>query len=160
MSGKIWLNGRLVSEKQAKVSVLDRGFLYGDGVYETVRVYGGKIFRAENHWRRLDRSLKGLRMKAPWTHSQLTRACEAVIRANRLQESPLRMCDDRTAMVGFPQVRGSYPISPTPRLIVTRTRHSRMCSNSRRSASCWLRSARSLLAFLCKRRMPELSLRP
>jgi branched-chain amino acid aminotransferase len=95
MSGKIWLNGRLVSEKQAKVSVLDRGFLYGDGVYETVRVYGGKIFRAENHWRRLDRSLKGLRMKAPWTHAQLTRACEAVIRANRLQECLVRVTISR-----------------------------------------------------------------
>lgn len=88
---KIWLNRGIVPDSRAKVSVFDRGFLYGDGIYETVRVYGGKIFRAENHWTRLDHSLAGVKIKIPWSHAFLTKACLSVIRANRLKECLVRV---------------------------------------------------------------------
>ena len=78
---KIWLHSKLVPAAQAKVPVLDRGFLYGDGIYEAVRVYQGKIFRAEAHWKRMDGSLKSIRMKIPWSHSYLAKACLATARA-------------------------------------------------------------------------------
>lgn len=95
MNLKVWLNNKLVPESQAKISVWDRGFLYGDGVYEAVRVYDGRIFRAESHWKRLDSSLKGLAMKIPWSHAALTKACETVVRANKLRDSMIRITISR-----------------------------------------------------------------
>lgn len=92
---KIWLNTKLVSEPEAKVSVWDRGFLYGDGVYETVRVYDGKIFRAAEHWKRLDHSLAGIHLKIPWSHGFLTRAALSTLKANRLKECLVRVTISR-----------------------------------------------------------------
>ena len=92
---KIFLHNKLVPLSRAKVSVLDRGFLYGDGVYEAVRVYRNKIFRAEQHWKRLDGSLRSLRLKAPWSRRQLTRACLATARANGLSEALVRVTISR-----------------------------------------------------------------
>lgn len=92
---KIWFNSKIVPDSKAKVSIWDRGFLYGDGVYETVRVYEGKIFRAEGHWKRLDNSLRGIQLKIPWSHSYLTRACLSTIRANRLKECLVRVTISR-----------------------------------------------------------------
>lgn len=95
MKPKIWLQNRIVSEAQAKVPIWDRGFLYGDGIYETVRVYDGRIFRAGQHWRRLDHSLEGIRLKIPWSHAYLTKACRAVIRANKWKDCLVRVTVSR-----------------------------------------------------------------
>lgn len=84
-------------ESRAKVSVLDRGFLYGDGVYEAVRLYQGKIFRAEHHWKRLDGSLASIRMNVPWSHGYFTRACQATARGNSLKEALIRVTISRGA---------------------------------------------------------------
>jgi len=94
---KIWLHNKIVPESRARVSVLDRGFLYGDGVYEAVRVYQGHIFRAEQHWKRLNASLKSIHMKIPWSHDYLTRACLATIRANNMSEALVRVTISRGA---------------------------------------------------------------
>ncbi|MBI2118755.1 MAG: aminotransferase class IV [Elusimicrobia bacterium] len=88
---KIWINDQLVPETQAKISIFDRGFLYGDGVYETVRVYEGKIFRAEGHWKRLRKSLKGIHLQIPWSNSNLTEACLRTVQANGLKECLVRI---------------------------------------------------------------------
>lgn len=56
------VNGEIIPLKEAKVSVLDRGFLFGDGIYEVLRVYSGKPFLLEEHFTRLERSLKGLQL--------------------------------------------------------------------------------------------------
>lgn len=88
---KIWINDHLVPESQAKISIFDRGFLYGDGVYETVRVYEGKIFRAEGHWKRLRKSLKGIHLQIPWSNSKLRDACLKTIKANGLEECLTRI---------------------------------------------------------------------
>ncbi|MBM3203379.1 D-amino acid aminotransferase [Candidatus Woesearchaeota archaeon] len=61
----IYLNGHFMPVEEAKVSVLDRGFLFGDGVYEVIPVYGGQPFRLPEHLRRLDDSLRGIRMTSP-----------------------------------------------------------------------------------------------
>ncbi|HYE34861.1 D-amino acid aminotransferase [Methylocaldum sp.] len=61
----VYLNGDYLPVGEAKVSVLDRGFLFGDGVYEVVPVYGGRPFRLDEHLRRLDGSLHGIRMANP-----------------------------------------------------------------------------------------------
>ena len=60
-----WLNGEMGNVRDAKVSVLDRGFIFGDGVYEVVPAYAGKPFRFEEHMARLGRSLGELRIRNP-----------------------------------------------------------------------------------------------
>ena len=64
-----YLNGEFTALKDAKISVLDRGFIFGDGVYEVVPAYAGKLFRFEQHMARLDRSLAELRISNPLTHA-------------------------------------------------------------------------------------------
>ena len=65
-----YLNGEFSSLQDAKISVLDRGFIFGDGVYEVLPAYGGRIFRLEQHLARLDRSLAELRMRNPLSREQ------------------------------------------------------------------------------------------
>ena len=65
-----YLNGAYSSVRDAKVSVLDRGFIFGDGVYEVIPVYKGQPFRLAQHMARLDRSLAELRISNPLTHTQ------------------------------------------------------------------------------------------
>jgi len=62
---EVYLNGEFVPPEQAMVPVLDRGFLFGDGVYEVIPAYGGCLFRLEQHLDRLDRSLAGIRLANP-----------------------------------------------------------------------------------------------
>lgn len=66
----VYLNGDYLPQNNAKVSVLDRGFLFGDGVYEVIPVYGGRPFRLDEHLRRLDNSLRGIRMTNPLSDNQ------------------------------------------------------------------------------------------
>ena|SRR5664279_2569348 len=65
-----YLNGEFTELPNAKISVMDRGFIFGDGVYEVVPVYGGQLFRFSQHMARLDRSLAELRISNPMTHAQ------------------------------------------------------------------------------------------
>jgi D-alanine transaminase len=65
-----YLNGEFTRLPDAKISVMDRGFIFGDGVYEVVPVYGGHLFRFPQHMARLDRSLAELRIANPLTHAQ------------------------------------------------------------------------------------------
>ena len=65
-----FLNGEYTALRDAKISVLDRGFIFGDGVYEVVPVYAGKLFRFQHHMARLDRSLAELRIANPMSHDQ------------------------------------------------------------------------------------------
>jgi D-alanine transaminase len=65
-----YLNGRYSPVSEAQVSVLDRGFIFGDGVYEVLPVYDGKIFRFEHHMARLQRSLDELRIARPMPNEE------------------------------------------------------------------------------------------
>lgn len=65
-----YLNGEFTELSKAKISVMDRGFIFGDGVYEVAPVYGGKLFRFEQHMARLDRSLAEVRIVNPMSHAQ------------------------------------------------------------------------------------------
>jgi D-alanine transaminase len=66
----VYLNGRYLPLNEAKVSVLDRGFLFGDGVYEVIPSYSGHLFHFDKHMERLDRSLSGIRLANPFNHTQ------------------------------------------------------------------------------------------
>lgn len=75
----VYLNGDLLPLDQAHISVLDRGFLFGDGVYEVVPVYGGRCFRLEQHLDRLDRSLRETRIPQPYSRAQWLAVFEQLI---------------------------------------------------------------------------------
>jgi D-alanine transaminase len=73
----VYLNGRFLPIEDAKVSVLDRGFIYGDGVYELIPVYRREPYRLPQHLARLQRSLDGIRLANPHTNAEW----ESIIRA-------------------------------------------------------------------------------
>lgn len=91
----VCLNGQFVSEEQAVVSVFDRGFLYGDGLFETVRVRRGRLFRWDDHLRRLERGAEFLRLRVPATQDELTRLARELIRRNAMPEATLRLALSR-----------------------------------------------------------------
>ena len=62
----VYLNGHVLPARDASISPLDRGFLFGDGIYEVVRAFDGKLIEAERHWARLERSLKEVRIEHPF----------------------------------------------------------------------------------------------
>jgi D-alanine transaminase len=75
----VYLNGDFVALADAKVSVLDRGFIYGDGVYEVIPAYGRRPFRMPQHLARLSRSLDGIRLANPHSDAQWQRLVEAIV---------------------------------------------------------------------------------
>ncbi len=91
MQQQSWVNGRFVPEKEAAVSILDRGFLYGDGLFETVRVYRGKVFRLDRHLERLRDGLATLRFTIPFTLPALTVALSQLIQRNAVKEGFARI---------------------------------------------------------------------
>jgi D-alanine transaminase len=78
----VHLNGEVLPISQAKVSVLDRGFIFGDGIYEVVPVYGGRLFRFDEHLARLNRSLAKLRIPNPHGRDDWLRLCRQLVAAS------------------------------------------------------------------------------
>ncbi|WP_269757911.1 aminotransferase class IV [Thalassobacillus sp. C254] len=68
----IYLNGEFVKKEDAKISVYDHGFLYGDGVFEGIRVYHGNVYKLEEHLERLFNSAKSIMLNIPYTMDELT----------------------------------------------------------------------------------------
>ena len=92
---KVWLNGKLVDRKKAKLSVFDHGTLYGDGVFEGIRVYGGRVFLAQAHIDRLYASALVIRLAIPYTKQELIEAMDETVRANGLRDGYIRLCVTR-----------------------------------------------------------------
>jgi branched-chain amino acid aminotransferase len=87
----VFLNGQFVAEQQAVVSVMDRGFLYGDGLFETMRVVKGRPFRMAQHLERMTRGADFLKIKMPFSPKELQRLAEQLIEKNQMQDSVLRV---------------------------------------------------------------------
>ena len=79
MALKIFLGGKLVDEADAKISVFDHGLLYGDGVFEGIRVYDGKVFLHQQHIDRLFESAKAIRLTIPLTPAEVIAAVEQTV---------------------------------------------------------------------------------
>lgn len=92
---KVYLNGKIVPLQDAKISILDRGLSYGDGVFESLRTYGGKPFQLEEHLKRLLRGLKTLRIRPPLTAAQLKLAVLRTVAANKFKESYIKVMATR-----------------------------------------------------------------
>ncbi len=90
MALKIWLDGKLVDKVDAKISVYDHGLLYGDGVFEGIRAYHGKLFEIEAHLDRLFASAKAIRLTIPLTREHFQTAIEETVRANGFQDCYIR----------------------------------------------------------------------
>ena len=88
---KIYLDGKFVDEKDAKVSVFDHGLLYGDGVFEGIRLYGGNIFRLDEHLERLEYSAKAIMLKLPLSRPELSEATCETCRQNGLTDAYIRL---------------------------------------------------------------------
>lgn len=94
---QIWLNGSLVPKEKAVVSVFDHGLLYGDGVFEGIRAYAGRVFRLKEHLDRLARSARALCLDIPLSHAQLEKAVLDTCRANGVRDGYVRLVVTRGA---------------------------------------------------------------
>ncbi len=97
MALKIWLNDKLVDEADARISVFDHGVLYGDGVFEGIRVYSGRIFELEAHIKRLYESAMVIRLDIPMSKEKLTKAVEKTVEANGVIDGYIRLVVTRGA---------------------------------------------------------------
>ena len=91
MALKIWLNDKLVDQADAKISVFDHGLLYGDGVFEGIRIYNSRIFELEAHIKRLYESAKVIRLEVPMSKDRLIDAVEKTIKANGVIDGYIRL---------------------------------------------------------------------
>ena len=90
-SPRVWINGKFLDKADAKVSVYDHGLLYGDGVFEGIRVYHGKVFRLKQHIDRLYDSARSIWLEIPLSKEALTAAVEETVRVNEKQNGYIRL---------------------------------------------------------------------
>ena len=91
MSRQVYINGKLVPQAEATVSVFDHGLLYGDGVFEGLRSYGGKVFRMDEHVRRLFESAQAICLKVPLSPEEMCKAIRNTITANKIDDGYIRV---------------------------------------------------------------------
>ncbi len=88
---KIYIDGKYYDERNAKVSVFDHGLLYGDGIFEGIRAYNGRVFKLKEHIDRLFCSAKAILLTIPMSHSAIMRAVVDTCRANKLRDGYIRL---------------------------------------------------------------------
>ena len=111
---KIYITGELVEEADAKISVFDHGFLYGDGIFEGIRIYNKCVFKLEEHLERLENSAKAIMFDMPWSRTEISDAVCETCRANNIIDGYVRLCATRG--------RGTLGLNPKvcedPQLII------------------------------------------
>jgi branched-chain amino acid aminotransferase len=90
-SRTVWLDGRLVDRDQASINVYDHGLLYGDGCFEGIRAYNGRVFKLASHLRRLFASAEKIRLKLPYGQDQIGQAIRQTLAANGLPDGYIRL---------------------------------------------------------------------
>ncbi|WP_059049665.1 branched-chain-amino-acid transaminase [Paenibacillus senegalimassiliensis] len=93
----IYLDGQYVTKDQAKVSVYDHGFLYGDGIFEGIRIYNGNIFKCKEHLDRLYDSAKSIMLNIPLSYQEMEDALVETLRRNELRDGYIRLIVSRGA---------------------------------------------------------------
>jgi branched-chain amino acid aminotransferase len=88
---KIFIDGKYLDERDAKISVFDHGLLYGDGIFEGIRAYNGRVFKLKEHIDRLFCSAKAILLEIPLSHAALMKATVETIRANKLRDCYVRL---------------------------------------------------------------------
>ncbi|MDY6069540.1 MAG: branched-chain-amino-acid transaminase [Opitutales bacterium] len=111
---KVYINGKFYEKDEAKVSVFDHGFLYGDGIFEGIRLYSGNVFRLPVHIDRLFKSAKAIMLDLPWSKQEIMDAVCESCRVNGLKDGYIRLVVSRG--------KGKLGISPftctDPQLII------------------------------------------
>ena len=115
MEQVVFLNGKLVARSEARVSAFDLGFLYGYGLFETLRAYSGRIFRLRDHLNRLGRSAQVIGI--PLDASTLERACYDTLKANRLADARIRL----TVSIGEGEGTPDAPAHRRPTVLIAAT---------------------------------------
>ncbi len=86
----VYLNGRFVNEEDANISVLDHGFLYGDGVFEGIKAYNGRIFALDEHVDRFYESAQCIQLELPLSRNEMKKAILETVRRNNLRDAYIR----------------------------------------------------------------------
>lgn len=94
---QVYISGKLVDKAQATISVFDHGLLYGDGVFEGIRIYSGRVFLLHEHIDRLYESARAIRLEIPQTKTEVMAAVESTVAANRLDDGYVRLVVTRGA---------------------------------------------------------------
>src|SRR5579859_6321880 len=94
---KVFIDGKFCGERDAKVSVFDHGLLYGDGIFEGIRAYNGRVFKLKEHIDRLFYSAKAILLSIPMSHAALMEAVVAACRKNRIRDGYVRLVVTRGA---------------------------------------------------------------
>lgn len=89
--GKVWIDGKLVEQEHAKVSVYDHGLLYGDGCFEGIRAYGGHVLKLRSHLKRMYSSAERIRLKPAYTADQIERAIRDTLAVNNMKDAYIRL---------------------------------------------------------------------
>jgi branched-chain amino acid aminotransferase len=95
MGLRIWLDDKLVDEADAKISVFDHGLLYGDGVFEGIRIYNHRIFEEAAHIDRLYESARAIRLSVPMDKTELVEAMRQTVKANEVENGYIRLVVSR-----------------------------------------------------------------
>lgn len=111
----VYLNGDYLPIDQAKVSVLDRGFLFGDGVYEVIPAYGGHLLRFDEHMRRLQNSLDGIDLHNPLSREQWSQVVQQLLARNPSPDQSVYLQVSRGVA---PQRDHSFPVPANPTVFV------------------------------------------
>lgn len=110
MSLKVYINGKHYDKEDAKISVYDHGLLYGDGVFEGLRSYGGKVFRLEQHLRRLWDSAQAIWLQIPMSREEVASAIQNTLSINGIQDGYIRLVVTRGAgSLGLDPNKTSHP---------------------------------------------------
>ena len=88
---KIYIDGKYVEKEDAKISVFDHGVLYGDGIFEGIRAYNGRVFRLEDHLQRLDESARAILLKLPIPLKEIEKTILETVRLNGLKDAYIRL---------------------------------------------------------------------
>ncbi|MEM9345104.1 MAG: branched-chain-amino-acid transaminase [Planctomycetota bacterium] len=112
--GQVWLDGALVPAEQATVNVMDHGVLYGDGVFEGIRSYSGRVLKLKTHLDRFFESAKAIRMDLPYSADELATAVRETLAANGRADGYIRLAATR----GVGSMGLNPFLSPTPSVFV------------------------------------------
>jgi len=144
MTKSIFLNGKIIPDTEGSVSTDDRGFLYGDGIYETLRSYNGKPFKLAKHLERMRHSAKQLRISFEYTNAEISETIKTLIGKNNIQDAYIRITLSRGSGGGRLQMDENInpttliqlkPLTPYDSKLYGEGM-SLIVSNCRRSTSC------------------------
>jgi D-alanine transaminase len=110
----VFLNGELLPLSEARIPVLDRGFIFGDGIYEVIPLYNGKPFRGAQHLARLARSLASIGIPNPYTEAEWLARIDSVVKANGLTDQMIYMQVTR----GVAKRAHAFPKDVTPTVLI------------------------------------------